>query len=156
MNDADVDDLARVLAEHEPKIGSVYFPSTGPRGHIVGCSCMDAREYLAAGFRPGWDGWREHFAAVASGVVVSARDVEQLADDDGWQRIVDVVLAAALPHLTAQRLVVDEDGRSPYMDGTFVYGIRIAGRPGLVASQRMRPADADRLRALLDPTRSNR
>ena len=81
MNDADVDDLARVLAEHVPVIGATYLPGRGPRGHIVGCSCTDAREYRAAGFRAGWDGWCEHFAAVASGVVVSARDVKALADD---------------------------------------------------------------------------
>ena len=59
------------LAAHEPALGTF-----AGRPGIVGCSCLSARDYRAAGFRGGQAGWRDHL--LASGVV---RDPATLADD---------------------------------------------------------------------------
>ena len=60
------------LAAHEPALGTF-----AGRPGIVGCSCLSARDYRAAGFRGGQAGWRDHL--LASGVV---RDPATLADDE--------------------------------------------------------------------------
>lgn len=49
------------LRDHEPTIGSF-----GGMGGIVGCACMDAREwrgYLTSRGGPGWLAYAEHLAA---------------------------------------------------------------------------------------------
>lgn len=48
-----------LLAEHEPVIGV-----TSLGGAIVGCSCLSARDYRAAGYEAGQAGYRAHLAAV--------------------------------------------------------------------------------------------
>lgn len=52
------EEIAAELAEHEPVLGMF----AGMPG-IVGCSCLSARDYRAAGFRGGLQGHREHVAA---------------------------------------------------------------------------------------------
>jgi hypothetical protein len=54
----DTDTLRVRLAEHEPVLG-VF----GGRAGIVGCSCLSARDYRAAGQKAGLAGWLDHLAA---------------------------------------------------------------------------------------------
>jgi hypothetical protein len=63
------DNLRDVLAEHEPVLG--VFAS---RAGIIGCSCLSARDYRAAGYRSGQRGWRDHLAATVERLIADARD----------------------------------------------------------------------------------
>lgn len=51
-------DVEAALAEHEPVLGLF-----GKTPGIVGCSCLSARDYRAAGHQAGQEGYRKHLAA---------------------------------------------------------------------------------------------
>lgn len=76
---ASAGDVETLLAEHEPVIGAVYLPGRGPRGSVVGCSCLSARDYAAAGFKAGVAGHRAHLATLLADVRREER--ERVADE---------------------------------------------------------------------------
>jgi len=63
---------ADALANHRPVIGATYSAAIGPRGCITVCSCMPARDYLAAGHRGGPDGWVAHLQGVVAALITQA------------------------------------------------------------------------------------
>lgn len=64
-----------LLTEHHPVIGAFHALGSGSTGRaIVGCSCLSARDYQAAGFKAGQAGYRAHLAQVITAHYAQQRD----------------------------------------------------------------------------------